>query len=75
MITIIVSSAIQRVNKREKFVKKLRLDPMIKSTINVQKNARGISSVEITASLNPRNTKSSIKTSTIVCRALFAKLT
>jgi hypothetical protein len=75
IITIIVSSAIPSVSKREKFVKKFKLDPIIKSTINVQKNARGIKSVEITASLNQRNKKSIANTKINVDIAFFASHT
>ncbi|MBT3728646.1 hypothetical protein HOF65_07935 [bacterium] len=55
IITITVSIAIQRVKTREKFVKKLSENQIISNTINVTKNARGISHDAIKDSLNHTN--------------------
>jgi len=72
-ITIIVSSAIQRVKRREKFVKKFRLNHIISRTINVMKNASGIKIVAITHSLSHKNMNNKTKTSNNVFTQLSAR--
>ena len=66
IITITVSIAIQRVNTREKFVKKFNESHIVSNTMKVIKNAKGNNIEAIIDSLNHTKRRIVINTNIIV---------